>query len=135
MSYLKDIADAEQWLSDWQASIVDRAERAGELAQRVAALHATAEGLSGRVRVTVDSTGVPVDITLADSLEGWQPSRIAGEIMATMRRAQVELTGRIEQAAADTVGPGSETAQTVLASYHQRFLPDGEGSPRDGRPA
>lgn len=135
MSYLKDIADAEQWLSDWQASVVDRAERAGELAQRVAALQATAESLGGRVRVTVDSTGVPVDITLADSLEGWQPARIAGEIMTTMRRAQVELTGRIEQAAVDTVGAGSETAQTVLAPYHQRFLPVGDDSPRDGRTA
>ena len=134
MSYVTDIADAQRWLSDWQAQVVDKAERASELAARVSGMRVTAESRDGRVRVTVDDTGVPIDITLDESVEGWGAARIAAEIMATMRRAQAGLTRQIEQAAADTVGAGSETAATVLAPDHQRFA-GLDGDQADGRPA
>jgi DNA-binding protein YbaB len=135
VSYVSDIADAERWLSDWQTQVVDKAERAQELAARLTGMRATARSRDGRVRVTVDNSGVPTDILLDESVEGWQASRIAAEIMATMRHAQGRLTEQVEQAAADTVGAGSETATTVLTPYHQRFgIDDGDRRP-DGRPA
>lgn len=134
VSYVSDIADAERWLSDWQTQVVDRAERARELTARLSGMRATAENRDGRVRVTVDNTGVPTDLTLDASIEGWPANRITTEIMATMRQAQRALTAQIEQAAADTVGAGSATAATVLAPYHQRFsVVDGDRP--DGRPA
>jgi hypothetical protein len=71
----------------------------------------------------VDSAGVPVDVILAPAVEGWPAQRIAGEIMTTMRRAQTDLTHRVEQVAAETVGAGSEIARTLLTPYHERFTP------------
>ena len=135
VSYVSDVADAERWLSDWQTQVVDKAERAQELAARLSGIRATARTRDGRVSVTVDNSGVPTAITLDESVEDWPANRISTEIMATMRQAQAGLTAQIERAAAETVGAGSETAATVLAPYHQRFGGDDGGRRTDGRPA
>ena len=126
MSYIGDMAEAQQWLADWQVRITDQSERTREMAARIAALKVSAESRDGAVRVTVDSAGVPVDLVLASRVEGWPAQRVAAEIMATMRMAQADLTHRVEQVAADTVGAGSETARTLLTPYQERFA-----APRD----
>lgn len=104
LSYLGDVAEAEQWLTDWQARTTQNAERARELAVRMTGITASARSIDGAVRVKVDSGGVPLDITLDAALEGWPAQRIAAQIMAVMRQAHADLTNRVEEAAAETVG-------------------------------
>lgn len=121
MSYVADMAEAEQWLANWRVKVTDHAERTREMAARVSTIKASAESRDGVVRVTVDSAGTPVDIALAPAVESWAAARIAAEIMSTMRQAQAELPRRVEEVAATTVGADSETARTLLTPYQERF--------------
>jgi hypothetical protein len=126
------MAEAEQWLADWQSRITDGAERTREMAARIAAVKVSAQSPDGAVKITVDSAGVPIGMTLSSAVEEWPAQRIADQIMTTMRRAQTDLTHRVEAAAADTVGAGSEIARTLLTPYHERFTPvrDQDGDER-----
>jgi len=135
VSYLPDLDSAEQWVDDWQARIHEKAAQARELSARVSGLRVTVESRDGAVRVTVDSTGVPAEIVLADAVVGWRPDRIAAEIMATMRRAQRRLTVAVAQAAEATVGADSETGRAVLDSYDTRFAGEPADEPAEGRRA
>jgi YbaB/EbfC DNA-binding family protein len=130
VSYVDDVSAAEAWLADWQSNVLDRVTATREFTARVEGLTGSAESPDGRIRVTVDATGVPTAIDLDRSVEGWPADRIGAGIMATLRQAQLGLTARVEQAAADTVGAGSETAAAVLRPYYERFpVPAG---PADG---
>jgi DNA-binding protein YbaB len=121
LSYMSDLEGAERWVDDWQAHIVEKATQARELTSRVMGLRGTAESRDGAVRVTVETTGVPMEITLGDAVAGWKPERIAAEIMKTMRQAQQRLTEAVEDAAQATIGAESETGRAVLNSYYARF--------------
>jgi DNA-binding protein YbaB len=121
MSYIPDVDSAERWVDDWQAQVLEKAAQARELTARVSGLRASAESRDGAVRVTVESTGVPVEITLGDAVAGWKPERIASEVMAVMRQAQQRLTKAVAEAADATVGAESETGRAVLNSYYTRF--------------
>jgi orotate phosphoribosyltransferase-like protein len=132
MTYVADVAEAEQWLVDWRTRITDSADRAREMATRMSGLTVTSERQNGAVRVTVDSNGVPVDIALGCTIEGWSANRVGAEIMATMRQAQSKLTRRLEEVAADTVGAGSEMAQTMLTPYLKRFAANSTDKSNDG---
>jgi hypothetical protein len=118
---MPDLDSAERWVDDWQARIAEKAAQARELTSRVMGLRGTAESRDGAVRVTVESTGVPTEITLGDAVSGWKPERIAAEIMQTMRQAQQRLTRAVEEAAQATIGAESETGRAVLNSYYTRF--------------
>jgi YbaB/EbfC DNA-binding family protein len=121
VSYVEDVSAAESWLGAWQSNVLGQVEATREFTARVGGLTGVAESPDGRVRVTVDRTGVPTAIDLDRAVEGWPADRLSEVIMATLRRAQLGLTARVEQAAADTVGAGSETAAAVLRPYYERF--------------
>jgi len=121
MSFFSGLDEADAWLDDWQARLRDKQARARELTSRVMGLRATGESQHGAVRVTVESTGVPVDITLGDETANWRPERVSTEIMAAMRRAQQQLTEAVADAARATVGVESETGRALLESFHARF--------------
>lgn len=55
---------ATRRLDDWEASIADRAARAKELASRVQAMRGTATSPDRTTEVTVDSSGLLVDLRL-----------------------------------------------------------------------
>ena len=130
-------AATEQWVAQWTASVSERAERARQLATRVATLTSTASGAGGAVQVTVAASGALTDLRLDDRVLRWQPDEIADRIMTVMRRAQGQLSGEVARAAAETVGAESETARAVVASYEQRFptQPDDEPDPAGPQPA
>jgi cell division septum initiation protein DivIVA len=119
--YLSDIADAEQWLAGWQQRLAEKQTQARELAARITSLRGEAESPDGTVRIVVDSTGVPVDLTLGRDAAGRDPARLAAEILATMRRAQARLTRAATEAANQTIGAETETARALLQPFYSRF--------------
>ncbi|MEU8165890.1 YbaB/EbfC family nucleoid-associated protein [Micromonospora sp. NPDC049004] len=114
-------AATERFVASWSADISERAARAQELSERVAALSATAEGADGAVQVTVAASGAMTDLRLDDRVSRWRADEIAAEVLAVMRRAQGRLAPQVADAAAETVGADSETARAVVGSYERRF--------------
>jgi hypothetical protein len=63
-------------------------DTAAVLADRVAALTATADGDEGAIKVTVASSGLLTGLTLADRVRRLPGAELSAEILRAMRRAQ-----------------------------------------------
>lgn len=85
----------------------------GNLADRLAALSASATGDGGKVTVTVAGSGVVTGLSLVDDrrLSG---ATLSAEILRTMRRAQASLAEQVTAAVDETVGAGSEAGRALL---------------------
>lgn len=112
---------AEEWVRSWSASVSERAARARDLSERVAQLSVSATDDDELVTVTVAGSGVVTDLHLDERVRRWPAARTATEILAVMRRAQASMAGQVADIATQTVGPDSETARAVVASFAKRF--------------
>jgi DNA-binding protein YbaB len=112
---------SERWLADWSASIDERASQAQQLATKVATLSASHRSTHGEVAVTVSASGQVTDLKLTDRIRDHAPDELARLIMATIRRAQAQLTQLAARAAEETVGAGSATGEAVVASFSRQF--------------
>ena len=125
--------DADQdAMRSWSEQVSGRTDAAADLADRVATLTASADGVDGAVRVTVASSGVLTDLELADRVQRMPGRELAAEILRTVRRAQATLADRVAVAVDETVGAETETGKAVLDSFTQRFPPEPE--PKPGSP-
>jgi DNA-binding protein YbaB len=128
---MSDIEEAEIFLHDWNARLQEKAEKTRALAARVGEVTASAESAYGVVRVTVNNSGIPTSITVDDEgAASWAPSRVAHEILTTMRRAQSRLTETVEEIVGQSADAGSEVGRTLLAGYYREFpqRPDAEAT-------
>jgi DNA-binding protein YbaB len=110
----EDLVDA------WLAKIEARAAPSAVLANRLAALTATATSEDGLISVTVGGTGLVTGLTLDEAIRARPAEGTARAILATLRAAQVSLADQAGTAAAETVGRDSETGRAVLAAYAGR---------------
>ncbi|GAA4598264.1 hypothetical protein BJY16_002647 [Actinoplanes octamycinicus] len=104
---------------------------AAALADRVAALQASAAGADGAILVTVASSGNVTGLELDERSLGLGAPGLATEILRTIRRAQSALAERVADAVEATVGTETETGKAVLDSFTQRFpsQPDEPAAP------
>src|SRR4051812_19552587 len=93
----------------------------GVLAERVAALSASATGDDRAVTVTVSSAGIVTGLRLDDSVRRLSGETLSAEILRTMRRAQAALAEQVVVAVDETVGADTETGKAVVDSFSQRF--------------
>ncbi|GIE95774.1 YbaB/EbfC family nucleoid-associated protein [Paractinoplanes rishiriensis] len=92
----------------------------GNLADRLAALSASATGDDGAVTVTVAGSGVVTGLRLDDAVRRLTGETLSAEIMRTMRRAQAALAEQVTAAVDETVGAGTETGRAVLGTLTGR---------------
>lgn len=107
-------------LTAWAEGLQRQAQRYGELQEELDRTTASAESPDGMVRVTVDSTGVPTELTITERGRGAEPRDLSAALLATMRRAQAQLRDRVSELTAATVGddaPGNE----IVGQYRARF--------------
>jgi hypothetical protein len=107
-------------MRSWSAQVSGGTEAAAALADRVATLTASATGADGAIRVTVASSGIPVELGIDERVR-LTGAELAAEILQVMRRAQAGLAERVAEAVEETVGEDSETGRAVLESLAQRF--------------
>jgi hypothetical protein len=87
----------------------------------VSGLSGKARSQDGHVEVTVASSGALVDLRLADDIRRYPASRIAEQVLATVRAAELDLVSQVRTAAAETVGLDSETGRAVVATFASRL--------------
>ncbi|GAA0532242.1 hypothetical protein GCM10010172_11250 [Paractinoplanes ferrugineus] len=88
----------------------------GNLADRLAALSASATGDDGVVTVTVTGSGVVTGLRLDDGASRLSGATLSDEILRTMRRAQATLVRQVRTAVDETVGADTEAGRAVLDS-------------------
>jgi DNA-binding protein YbaB len=123
------IEAAEDWVRSWTAAASERAAAAQALSDQVSHLSVAASDRDGAVTVTVNGSGVMIDLRLTEAA-GRQPmDRLARTILRTMHIAQSSLADRVAGIAAQTTGADSETARAVVSSFERRFPspPDPDG--------
>ena len=94
---------------------------AGDLAERLATLSASATGDDGVVTVTVASSGIVTELRLDDRVQQFSGARLSAEIMQTMRRAQSAVVERVTAAVDETVGAESAAGRAVLDGLAERL--------------
>lgn len=119
-------------LDEWEASMADRAARAKTLATQVQALTGSATSPDRSVQVTVDSSGLLIDLRLDERIRRYSSAQTARQIMATTRAAHADLLKQLTEATTETLGDGDPTAQAIIDSYQRRLNPD-ESRPDDQR--
>ena len=119
-----DPDQVERQLTRWAQGFADKAERFSAMRAQVEQIQVTESSTDGAVRVTIDSSGAPIDLTLTDKIDGMPPPEVAALVMACMRRAQQQLTGRVQEAMAATVGGEEQVIERVVSGYRQRFGED-----------
>jgi DNA-binding protein YbaB len=112
---------AYRLIDNWESSLKERAERAKSFADQGAGITVTARDPDGIVEVTVDSTGVVTGLHLSERIRRQSAADVADLILATMRKAQAQLSRRMAEVAAETMGGDSDVTRAVVASYEQRF--------------
>ena len=104
----------------------------GDLADRLAALSASATGDDGVVTVTVASSGIVTELRLDDRVQEFSGARLSAEILRTMRRAQSAVAEQVATAVGETVGVDSPAGRAVLDGLTERLAavpPEGPAVP------
>jgi DNA-binding protein YbaB len=99
-----DPDQAEGQISQWAQGFTDKAGQFGAVRAHVEQIQVTESSADGAVRVTIDSSGAPIDLTLTSKISGMPPSEVAAVVTDCMRRAQQQLAGQMRHAMAATVG-------------------------------
>ena len=92
----------------------------GNLADRLAALSASATGDDGVVTVTVAGSGVVTGLRLDDRAARLNGETLSAEILRTMQRARASLAEQIVAAVDETVGAQTEAGRVVLDTLTRR---------------
>ncbi|MEU1757185.1 YbaB/EbfC family DNA-binding protein [Micromonospora matsumotoense] len=119
---------AARRLDGWESSFTDRAERAKHLAAQVQALTGTARSPDRTIEVTVDPTGLLIDLRLDEQTRQHSAAHTARGILATTRAARADLLRQLTEATTRVLGADDPTAQAIIESHRQRLAP-GQGPP------
>lgn len=115
---------AAREMTAWAQDLEGRAELYQDLHGRMAGLSVTEASRDGAITVTVDNTGIPTGLHLAEGARGRAPAELATQIMECLCRAQATLRHEVEAMVLDTVGD-DDTGTAVIDQYARRF-PDPE---------
>ncbi|MFI6785416.1 YbaB/EbfC family DNA-binding protein [Micromonospora sp. NPDC050276] len=97
-------------LDEWESSLAERAERAKRLSTAMRSLTGTARNADRTIDVTVDSTGLLIDLRLDERIRQ-QPA------------ARADLLRQVGNVTAESLGD-DPSAQAIIDSYRSRLLPD-----------
>ncbi|MFE0529974.1 YbaB/EbfC family DNA-binding protein [Micromonospora parva] len=114
---------AEHRLDEWESSLAERAQRARALSTTMRNLTGTARNADRTVEVTVDSTGILIDLRLDERIRQQPATHTARQILETTAAARADLLRQVTTAAGETLGDDT-SAQAIIDSYRSRLLPD-----------
>ncbi|MGC4796220.1 YbaB/EbfC family DNA-binding protein [Micromonospora saelicesensis] len=114
---------AERRLDEWESSLAERAERAKTLSATMRGLTGTAHNADRTVDVTVDSTGLLIDLRLDEHIRQQPAAHTARQILETTTAARADLLRKVSNATTQSLGDDA-SAQAIIDSYRSRLLPD-----------
>ncbi|MGX7672142.1 YbaB/EbfC family nucleoid-associated protein [Plantactinospora sp. DSM 117369] len=126
---------AQRRVDAWQAAFADRAERVAALSRRLAGMRVTTRAADGLVEVTLDTSGMLIDLWLDERTRQQPAAQVAVEILATVRTARTELLHRMTEAAVESLGADDPAGQALVDSYASRLAaPETEATGRAAAP-
>jgi DNA-binding protein YbaB len=83
------------------------------MSDRLARLRVTTEDGNGLAQVTIDSTGVLVDLRLSRRIQRVAPDTVARAVLSALRDARQTAAERSREIIEETMGPDSPAAQAI----------------------
>lgn len=104
---------SRDYLRSWQQRVEQNAARTQAMSDQLARLRTTAKDGNDLAEVTIDSTGVLLNLELTDRIRRFEPDVVARAVMTALREARTKAAERSREIAVETMGPDSLTARTV----------------------
>jgi DNA-binding protein YbaB len=124
-----DPDEAQRQMEQWAQGFAEKAQRYESVRQQTEQIRLTAASSDGRVRVTVRADGSVTDLELTDKVRSMPPSELSTQILATMRKAQADIAGRVGNVMAEQLGDEDlQTRAMMLDNLRERF-PEQEEEP------
>lgn len=117
-----DPDEALRGIEQWAQGFADKAARYHAVQNETEQIRLSATSPDGRVKVTVRADGSVTDLQFTDKIRSMQPAELSAQILATMRKAQADIAGRV--GAVMTAHLGDEDLQTrtmTLENLRERF--------------
>ena len=112
---------SRDYLRSWTADAQHRAERARAMAAQIDGLRASAKDGNNLVEVTVDSSGVLVNLVLTERIHRYAPAVVSRAVMTALREARTKAAEQARKIAVEAMGPDSMSAR-VMAERMQQIL-------------
>jgi DNA-binding protein YbaB len=108
-----DPDSARDYLRSWNARVERQGANARAMSERIGELRTTAKDSNDLTEVTIDSTGVLLELKFTDRIRRIEPDVVARAVMAALREARVKAADRAREIAVETMGPDSLSARTI----------------------
>jgi hypothetical protein len=117
-----DPDQAQRQMEQWAQGFAEKAQRYEAVRQQTEQIRLTAASSDGRVRVTVRADGSVTDLELTDKVRAMPPSELSAQILATMRKAQADIAGRVGNVMTEHLGDEDlQTRSMMLDNLRERF--------------
>lgn len=117
---LLDPDAAMEYLTAWKEQAEQDAAGAQTMSARLQEVRLTASDGNGLVEVTVDASGVLVDLVLGHRIQRVAPEVVARTILDTIRSARGQLVERSREIIEETMGSGP-AARSLAQRVEQRL--------------
>ncbi len=108
-------------LTAWRGRIDKLAADTKAMSDQLQEVRVAAADPAGLAEVTVDSTGLLVDLRLTDRIQRTDPTVVARTIMATIGDARNRVADRSQEIIAETVGTESVAARAIADSVDRQL--------------
>ena len=121
---------SREYLRSWKENVDRTAARAAAMSEQMERLRVTARDGNGLAEVTIDSSGVLLDLQLTDRIQRYSPDAVARAVMSALREARQTAARRAHDIAVETMGPDSLSARTIADRMRQQLeRPEAEEAP------
>ena len=130
-----DPDSSREYLRSWNTRVQQMQERTQAMSEQIGRLRTTVKDSNDLAEVTIDSSGVLLDLKLTDRIRRFEPEVVARAVLSALREARVIAAGRAREIAVETMGPDSLSARTIGDRLEQLLeAPDAtEDDDRDER--
>jgi DNA-binding protein YbaB len=112
---------ALDYLSRWKADIDRRAADTQAMSDRLGSLRVGGQDDNDLVEVTIDSTGVLVDLRFTTRIQRVEPEVVARAVLTAVADARRRAAERSREIIVETMGPDSVAGQAIADRVEQQL--------------
>ena len=110
---------SREYLRSWKERVDQVAVQSRSMAEQLEKLRIKAQDHNGLAEVTIDSSGVLVDLKLTARTRREEPEVVARAMMTALQAARTKAAERTHEIAVQTMGPDSLSARTIADRMRQ----------------
>lgn len=114
-----DPNSSRDYLRSWKERVDTLAARTQAMSEQIERLRVSAKDGNDLAEVTIDSTGVLVDLKLSPRMHRFEPDVVAGAVLTALAKARKTAAARSREIAEATLGPDSIAARAIANRIQQ----------------